>query len=78
MAIETYGKYQLHLIAYQLPEQGRWAPYLMIHKFDDRSGSFACVLDKHRVAGDAVFETYEEAIDAARNAGNALLEAHKV
>jgi hypothetical protein len=78
MAIETCGKYQLHLIAHQLPENGRWAPYLMIHKFDDSSSRFACVLDKHRVAGDTVFETYDEAITAARDAGNAILEARKV
>jgi hypothetical protein len=78
MAIETVGKYQLHLVAYQLPENGQWAPYLMIHKFDDGSDSFQCVLDRHRVAGDRVFATYEEAIEAARHAGNAVLEAGTV
>jgi hypothetical protein len=66
------------LVAYQLPENGQWAPYLMIHKFDDGSESFQCVLDRHRVAGDRLFATYEEAIEAARHAGNAVLEAGTV
>lgn len=75
MAIETVAQYQLHLIAYQLPENGQWAPYLMIHKFDDASASFLCVVDRHRVAGDRVFAVYEDAIEAARRAGNAMIEA---
>ncbi len=78
MAIETYGKHQLHLIAYQLPENGQWAPYLMIHKFDDESANFKCVLEKHRVGDDAVFPTYDEAINEARRVGNALLERLKI
>ena len=78
MAIETVGKYQLHLVAHQLSENGQWAPYLMIDQFDDASDGFRCVLDRHRVAGDRVFATYEEAIEAARQAGNALLDAGTV
>ncbi|MES2537559.1 MAG: hypothetical protein V4632_17000 [Pseudomonadota bacterium] len=73
MAIETIGKYQLHLIAYELPESGRWEPFLTIHKFDDDIKDFKCIVEKHRVS-EQKFDTYDEAIDHARKAGNTLIE----
>jgi hypothetical protein len=73
MAIETIGKYQLHLIAYELPGSGRWDPYLTVHKFDDEIRDFKCIVEKHRIS-ESAFETYDEAIDHARQAGNALIE----
>ncbi|KIF80700.1 hypothetical protein [Noviherbaspirillum autotrophicum] len=73
MQIETIGKYQLHLIAHELPGTRGWHPYVSIHKFDDAAQDFICVLDKHH-AGDEALPSYDEAIDMARRVGTALLE----
>lgn len=75
--IETIGDYQLHLLAYELPVSGRWDPFVTILKFDDKTQDFKCVLEKHHASEEA-FATYEEAIDEARRAGTALIDAGKV
>jgi hypothetical protein len=72
---ETIGKYQLHLFALQSSERGQWIPYLTIHKFDDASGNFECILEKHRVSDNDVFASEVQAIDEARRAGNAWIAA---
>jgi hypothetical protein len=77
MAIETIGKYQLHLFAYELPGTGQWDPFLKIDKFDDDAQDFRCVLDKHR-ASDKPLATYEEAIEQAKRVGNMLILEGKV
>jgi hypothetical protein len=77
MATETIGKYQLHLIAYEMPGSGSWEPYLKIDKFDDAKQDFVCVLDKHRVTETPV-ESYDAAIEAARRAGNQLILEKKI
>ncbi|MDQ9170357.1 hypothetical protein Q8A64_08015 [Oxalobacteraceae bacterium R-40] len=77
MATETIGKYQLHLIAYEMPGSGSWEPYLKIDKFDDTKQDFVCVLDKHRVTETPV-ESYDAAIEAARRAGNQLILEKKI
>ncbi len=77
MATETIGKYQLHLIAYEMPGSGKWEPYLKIDKFDDARQDFVCVLDKHRVT-ETPLESYEAAIEAARRAGNQLILEKKI
>jgi hypothetical protein len=77
MAIETIGKYQLHLIAYELPESGRWDAFLTILKFDDAAQDFRCVVEKHHVSDDT-FANYNQAIDAARQAGSQLIEAGRI
>jgi hypothetical protein len=74
MATETIGKYQLHLIAYELPGSGQWEPYLTIDKFDDEIQDFKCVVEKYRVSDDS-FGSYAEAIEEARRVGNALIKA---
>lgn len=76
MQIETIGKYQLHLIAHELSESGKWDSFVSIFKFDEEHQDFSCVMEKRRAA-DTTFSTYEEAIEAARRAGNALLEARE-
>ncbi|SNT11124.1 hypothetical protein SAMN06265795_11454 [Noviherbaspirillum humi] len=75
MAEETVGKYKLHLIAFQTSAAGKWAPYLMIERFDDARGDFVCVREKERVAGEALFDSEEEAEEVARQHGNALLKS---
>lgn len=77
MQIETIGKYQLHLLAHELSASGEWDPYVSIYKFDDELQDFACVLEK-RHASEKAFSNYEEAIEAARCAGNALIKAGQV
>jgi len=74
MQIETIGKYQLHLIAHELPGAGKWDPFVTIMRFDDEAQDFKCVVDKRR-AGDQPYPSYEEAIDAARRAGSALIQS---
>lgn len=74
--IETVGDYQLHLFAYELPS-GRWDPFVTILKFDDKAQDFKCVIEDHH-ASEETYATYDEAIDEARRAGNALINAGKV
>ncbi|MDB5798871.1 MAG: hypothetical protein JWP36_2773 [Paucimonas sp.] len=69
---EHLGPYTLHLVAYELPD-GTWDPFLSIDRFDESVGDFRRVLDKHRVAEKGV-ATYEEAMEAARRAGNGLVQ----
>jgi hypothetical protein len=73
---ETVGKYQLHLLALQSSERGQWIPYLTIHRFDDTTENFECVLEKRRVSDSNVFASETQAIDEARRAGNAWIDAH--
>ncbi|HJV72766.1 MAG TPA: hypothetical protein VJ654_00965 [Noviherbaspirillum sp.] len=77
MQIETIGKYQIHLIAEELPASNLWEPYVSIFKFDDELQDFSCVLEKRRVSEQG-FSEYAEAIEAARRAGNALLETGQI
>lgn len=72
MQIETIGKYQLHLIALELPGKGEWDPFVTILRFDEERQDFVCVLEKRR-ATDHPCPTYEAAIEAARRAGTELL-----
>lgn len=76
MQIETIGKYQLHLIAHELAGSGLWEPYVAVFRFDDTRQDFVCVVEKRRVSGEG-FAGYEEAIEAARRAGNELIEARQ-
>lgn len=66
MTVETIGDYQVHLIARPISSSGPWAPYVVIEKFDEKLGDFACVMEKHRVGDERVFETEDEAIEEAR------------
>ncbi|HYC42379.1 MAG TPA: hypothetical protein VEB70_05280 [Noviherbaspirillum sp.] len=77
MQIETIGKYQLHLIAHELPGKGEWDPFITILRFDDEQQDFRCVLEKRRAA-DHTYTSYEDAIDAARRAGTSLIQAGKL
>jgi hypothetical protein len=77
MQIEHFGKFRVDLIPFELSGERRWASYLAVHKFDEQAQDFVCVMEKQRVAGDAVFASSEEAIDAARRIANDLIEAGK-
>lgn len=77
MQIETIGKYQLQLIAHELPGKGEWDPFITILRFDDEKQDFRCVLEKRR-AGDHPCPTYEEAIDVARRTGTSLIESGRL
>lgn len=72
MQIETAGHYQLHLIAHELPGN-KWDPFVEIFKFDEKVRDFKCVREKQRAAVEPL-ASYEEAIDAARRTGNAIIE----
>lgn len=77
MAIETIGKYQMHLFAYQLPGNGQWDPYLKVDKFDDEAQDFVCVVE-NRPVSDKPFPTYEEAIEQARRVANLMINESKI
>jgi hypothetical protein len=77
MQIETVGKYQLHLIVHEVSESGQWDPYLAILRFDDDAQDFKCVVEKRRVS-DHAYSDYDEAIEAARRAGNSLLASGRL
>jgi len=77
MAYETIGNYQLRLFAYELPQGGKWDPFVTIMKFDRDSQDFKCVLEKHH-ASETPLNSYDDAIEAARRMGNALIESGKV
>lgn len=68
--IETVGNYQLHLYALQSSSQGTWTPYLTVHRFNDATGNFDCILEKRRVSDNNVFANEAQAIEEARRAGN--------
>lgn len=76
MQIETIGKYQLHLLAHELPGGREWDPFVTILKFDDAAGDFRCVVEKRR-ASETPAPSYEAAIEAARRAGTALMQQEK-
>lgn len=73
MQIETIGKFQLHLIAHEMASPPGWDPFIEIFKFDDSANDFRRVLEKQHAATHPL-PSYEEAIDAARRAGTALIE----
>jgi hypothetical protein len=75
MQIETVGKFQLHLIAHELPGQKKWDPFVSIFRFDETRQDFVCVVDKHHVPGDHL--SYEDAISAAVKMGNTLIREHQ-
>ena len=77
MQIETIGKYQLHLLAHELPGGREWDPFVTILKFDDAAGDFRCVVEKRR-ASETPAPTYEQAIEVARRVGTALLQQAKL
>lgn len=74
MQIETIGKYQLHLIAQELSPSGQWDPFLSVFRFDDEAQDFKCVLEKQHVS-DKAYVDYDEAIEAARRAGNDFIRS---
>lgn len=72
-SIETIGKYQLHLYALQSSDRGTWIPYLTVHRFNDATENFDCILEKLRVSDNNVFASEAQAIEEARRAGNAWI-----
>jgi hypothetical protein len=74
MQIETIGKFQLQLIAHELPGKAAWDPFITILRFDDEQQDFRCVVEKRR-ASDHPCSSYEDAIDAARRAGTSLIQS---
>lgn len=77
MQIETVGKYQLHLIAHELPPPGGWDPFVEIYKFDEQKQDFVCVIEKRRVSTRAL-PSYADAIEAARREGNTLMRTKEI
>lgn len=77
MQIETIGKYQLHLIAHELPGKAVWDPFITILRFDDEQQDFRCVVEKRR-ASDHPCASYEDAIDVARRAGTSLIQSGRL
>ncbi|NEX59644.1 hypothetical protein [Noviherbaspirillum galbum] len=72
MQIENVGPYQLHLIAHELSAPNTWDPFVEIYRFDEAMQDFRCVQEKQRASAEPC-ASYEEAIERAREAGNALV-----
>lgn len=75
MAIETIGKYQVHLIGREVSTAGQYAPYVIIEKFDDEARDFKLLLDRQRVPGSRLYPTENAAEEAAREYANKLILA---
>jgi hypothetical protein len=75
MATENIGNYQLHLLAYELPVDGQWDPFVTIDRFDEERRDFVRVVDR-RHAADKPCATYDLAIEAARRFGTELVESN--
>jgi hypothetical protein len=73
MQIETVGKYQIHLIAHEVEGGKRWDPFVSVLRFDEEADDFRCVLEKHH-ASEEPCDSYEEAVETARRAGNAFIQ----
>jgi hypothetical protein len=74
MAIETVGKYQIHLMAMPSDGNAKYAPYVTISRFDDEAQDFRVVVEKARAAGDHLYDTENQAEEAAREYANFLIE----
>jgi hypothetical protein len=77
MQTETIGKYQVHLVAHELPGGRAWDPFVTILKFDDAAGDFRCVIEKRRVS-ETPAASYEEAIEMARRVGTAMVQHERL
>lgn len=77
MAIETIGKYQLHLIAQEASASQGWDPYVSIDKFDEDKQDFLRVVEKYPASAQPL-ATYGEAIEQARRVGNTLVAEGKL
>ncbi|MDB5823195.1 MAG: hypothetical protein JWR21_1899 [Herminiimonas sp.] len=75
MATEKIGNYQLHLLAYELPGDGQWDPFVTIDRFDEARSDFVRVVDR-RHAAEKPLPTYDLAIEAARRFGTQLVESN--
>jgi hypothetical protein len=73
MAIETIGDYQVHLNAVPAMGSPQYAPYVTIARFDEEKQDFVTLVDRARAPGDEVFDTEEEAEEAARRYANQLI-----
>jgi|GEM_PF-2584311 len=78
MAVETLGKYQLELVPFELSGTGRWVAYLSVRKFDDRLQDFVGIVKEQRISGEHGYASAAEAVEQARQAGNALIMAGKI
>lgn len=76
MADETVGSFQLHFIAYELPDK-RWDGFVTIDRFDHEIGDFRRLVDRRPVHRRGL-PSYEEAIEEARKEGNALVSSLRV
>jgi hypothetical protein len=74
MAIESLGKYQVHLFAYEVPGTAKWDAFLSIFRFDDLVEDFVCVVEKDPVSASP-WNSYDEAIEAARRHANVMIKA---
>lgn len=74
MAIETIGKYQVHLLAYEVPGTRKWDAFLSIYRFDDAVEDFVCLVEKEPVA-ESPWNSYDDAIEAARRRANVTIKA---
>lgn len=74
MQIETIGNFQIHMIAHE-PVDACWDAFVTVVRFDEQAQDFVCVLERHKVEG--AYASSDEAIEAARQAGNAFIQSRQ-
>ncbi|TFV88680.1 hypothetical protein E4K72_21880 [Oxalobacteraceae bacterium OM1] len=73
MSVETIGNFQVHLAAERAAGTQQFASYVTIARFDQAAQDFLTVIDRARCGGEAVFDTEEEAEEAARRYANEMI-----
>ncbi|MDO8299508.1 hypothetical protein [Lacisediminimonas sp.] len=69
---EHLGPYTLHFIAHEMPD-GTWRSFITIDTFDESAHDFRRLVEKQPI-GVSGFRSRLAAIEAARQAGNRMVE----
>jgi hypothetical protein len=74
MRVEILGRYRIELSARQLIENGGWTAYAAVRGAQEEGDAQLTLLPYQRVVGDAVFESEDSALAAARRVAMAFVD----
>jgi hypothetical protein len=66
MTSERFARYQFEMNGVQLPESGKWVPWLEIRIYSHNQVDGEVIFPMQRLAGEDVFDTEDAAIMEAR------------
>jgi hypothetical protein len=66
MTSEQFSKYRFEMSGTQLPDSGKWAPYLEIRDCSENLEAGEVIFPMQRLAAEDVFDSEEAAIAEAR------------